>query len=267
MKTRAVTGVKRAILAATNYEGTANQLHGCINDAKIRYKLLIDKLGFDPKNITILLGTDATKANVMAAMARCKAAAKMEDYLYMLWSGHGSQIPSKSKTEKDKLDEIICLDGFSWSPDTMLTDKEFDKFLTGLPGFFFFTPDSCHSDDMMRDITFNEVPKFIPNPELDMTDHSRDVTASSLTKAASPDRCVEISGCGTSQTSADTVIKGVPCGAFSACFNQALEEYGYRATYAQLTARTQVLLKRGKYTQVPVLDCSAALSKVRAFGL
>jgi len=53
--------VKKAVIVGINYEGTKNELKGCVNDAKNSYTLLTKQYGFLPENIRILL--DGQKVN------------------------------------------------------------------------------------------------------------------------------------------------------------------------------------------------------------
>ncbi len=255
---------KRALLAATNYTGTSNALRGCVSDATRRRDTLILHCGFLEKNIVMLLGPDATAPNIISVMRQFKTDARDNDETYGLWSGHGSQIPDKR--DKDGLGEIICCDNFDWTSKTMITDKQIAKWLSGIRGRVFLTPDSCNSGDLTKGIVPADIKsKFLLNPEL------QGRTFSKLHKIFAPVNVslqAELSGCQDYQTSADIVnAEGIPCGAFSDAFEYVIRASKYKITYVELHRQITARLIKQRFQQRPQLDCSAAMSTMNVFGV
>ncbi|KVI11447.1 Peptidase C14, caspase catalytic [Cynara cardunculus var. scolymus] len=102
-----LVGSKRlAVLVGCNYANTPNELHGCINDVLAMRQMLINRFGFDPRNIQLL--TDAPGSLIMPTGAKIKEAldrmveeVEPGDVLYFHYSGHGTLIPSIKRVHVD----------------------------------------------------------------------------------------------------------------------------------------------------------------------
>eukprot|EP00243_Klebsormidium_subtile_P006492 TRINITY_DN275_c0_g1_i3.p1 TRINITY_DN275_c0_g1~~TRINITY_DN275_c0_g1_i3.p1 ORF type:complete len:147 (+),score=15.71 TRINITY_DN275_c0_g1_i3:148-588(+) len=104
--------VKKALLVGCNYPGTQAQLNGCGNDVFGFQNLLIERFGFLEANINILVDMDSrfpkpTGRAVKEALTALVSGANDGDVCLFHYSGHGTQIPNKTGTEEDSLDEAI----------------------------------------------------------------------------------------------------------------------------------------------------------------
>jgi hypothetical protein len=95
---------------------------------------------------TTLLTTDATSANVLAAIAEVGSALRPGDLFFLTYSGHGGQLGDQSGDEPDRLDETWAL------YDRQLLDDEIYALLSRFqPGVrVFMASDSCHSGSIGR---------------------------------------------------------------------------------------------------------------------
>jgi hypothetical protein len=85
------------------------------------------------------------------------------DQLLFHYSGHGAQVPTLNKQlEQDGLDEIICPYDFDGSSATTFRDKEFAQLFAGIPKgvHFIWISDSCHAEDLSRDIHTNSAVNY-----------------------------------------------------------------------------------------------------------
>lgn len=86
---------KYAILVGINdYYDTpeklsSSSLHGCINDANSIKNLLIDKFGFDAKNIDTIYNKNATKVNILNSLSKILKECRAGDAVVFYYSGHG----------------------------------------------------------------------------------------------------------------------------------------------------------------------------------
>lgn len=267
--------MKRALLIGINYIGTGNDLRGCINDAKNMEALLRDQYGFS--DIKLLLEKDATTAGIKAGMKWLIEGVVPGDVIVMHYSGHGSQLPSK--TEADGYEEIICPIDLNWR-DKVITDQDLRSTFNQVPNGVNTTVilDCCHSGDGMNQFesyyteavdylgtggSFTIVNtdgqqenRYLAPPEglCAERDHvvewhaSRDINASALL----------IAGCRSNQTSADAFISGMPQGAATASILAAVKANPNISYRALLDSMTDFMLRNG-FSQRPQLDGSGAL--------
>jgi len=125
------------------------------NDAKKLYECLIE-LGIDPRDITCLVSTQATKAKVESELRRLAALANKDDEILLFFAGHGVSISGSNyitcydTVPTDLFNSCIPL---RWIMDLLKTSASERKVI-----FL----DSCHSgleiDESMRGIldTMNE---------------------------------------------------------------------------------------------------------------
>lgn len=104
---------KRAVLIGCNYPGTKAELKGCINDVRRMHRCLLDRYGFPPEHIAVLIDTDGYEAqptgrNIRAALSDLVASAKPGDILFVHYSGHGTRLPAETGDDDDTgYDECI----------------------------------------------------------------------------------------------------------------------------------------------------------------
>ncbi|GAB4851822.1 hypothetical protein Ancab_031221 [Ancistrocladus abbreviatus] len=144
-------GKRLAVLVGCNYPDSGHELQGCINDVLAMQELLVERFGFDPKDIEVL--TDEPESHVMPtglnikkALRRMVDRAEEGDVLYFHYSGHGTLIPSLKPNEPSRQDEAIVPCDFN-----LITDMDFRQLVNRLPCKSSLTilSDSCHSGGLI----------------------------------------------------------------------------------------------------------------------
>ena len=112
------------LLIGVNYTGTNNELSGCINDIKSVKKLFVDKFKIPKENIRSMhdFSSDAMKPtgkNIKEQLKWLVEKSSESDYVFLHFSGHGTQTYDRNGDEKDGRDELICPIDF---PNDYLTD-------------------------------------------------------------------------------------------------------------------------------------------------
>lgn len=149
------------------------QLQGSANDVALMREVLMQK-NFAPQRIVTLAegvpgAADPTRANILAAFDRLANGVKAGDFVYLHFSGHGSQQPSqpgKSPPEPDGRDEIFLPKDIGEWNDTVgavenaLVDSEMNVVVSRLRkkgAFVWVVFDSCHSGTMTRGAGSDEI--------------------------------------------------------------------------------------------------------------
>ncbi len=167
-----VWAVNRALLVGVGvYDNLPEnrQLRGPANDAALMRDLLLDQ-GFAEPDIELLAdglprAQPPTRRAIDNALARLAVTAGSGDFVFVHFSGHGSQQPARSngsdstRAEPDGLDETILprdvgrWDGAARTVGGALTDDEIMAALTRIRdrgAFVWAVFDSCHSGDITR---------------------------------------------------------------------------------------------------------------------
>lgn len=134
--------VQRALLVGIDeYPNPINNLNSCVKDTQAFHGMLVGKFGFPEEEIEQLHNTDATLANVRAALDRLFAGAGPGDHLVYFESSHGYRYP-----KGDTMVEVLCL------YDAFLEDTEFAGRTQQLPrGVLTVVLDACHSGGMNKE--------------------------------------------------------------------------------------------------------------------
>jgi len=257
----------KAILVGINaYPGAP--LSGCVNDVTDMAEFLCDHAGFNPDSVRLLTDKRATTAAILERVRWLITGAKAGDRLVFHYSGHGAQVPTRdTKAEVDGLLEVICPVEFDWSPEHMITDKDFAKLFAQIPAGvkFLWISDSCHSGDLDRSIPHPLAPKSKSMPQpADIAWRMRSAAKKELVTASAsraalgketPFPGVLISGCKSTQTSADAVFNGRASGALTYNLLKVLgNPQGMRESLTDVVRGVRSNLKQGGYSQVPQLE-------------
>lgn len=158
------------VVAAADYVNLDERwwLVGPKNDADLvsTYLLSDAPVPFAPENVVVLSDTDghdpATLANIRAAFARLEAALEPGDFVYLHFSGHGTQAPARDPdSELDGLDELFLpVDIGKWNDqvgevENALVDDEIGALLDRLRrkgADVWVVFDSCHSGTATRGV-------------------------------------------------------------------------------------------------------------------
>jgi metacaspase-1 len=166
----AYAGEKRALIVAVGSypENSGWNKLSSANDAQLM-RIILQRQGFNDKDITILTDEKATKANIIKTMVKLIAQSNKNDVVVFHFSGHGQQITDINGDELDGLDEaLIPYDALKQASDKYkgenhLIDDELNEFLkrlrkkVGPGGDVIFILDACHSGTATRGQTENGV--------------------------------------------------------------------------------------------------------------
>lgn len=263
---------KRALLVGINrYKIPGADLRGCLNDVKNMRSVLSRYYGFADKDIRTLTDLQATKKAMQSEITRLIGKARAGDVLLFHYSGHGSNVPDKNGDEADARDEILCPTDLDWL-DPLLDDwlrVEFDKLPAGVN--FTVIMDCCHSGTNTRAIQppdAKRIERFLPCPlDLLATESGRRLRGTvrgrrtELRAAARRADIVNvnmpellITGCRSTQTSADAYIGNTYNGALTYNLAAAINARKGKLSYKELHALTLQSLKKGRFDQVPQLE-------------
>ena len=126
-------GTYRAVICGiSDYEGSDNDLSYCDDDAQELYDRLLSGSNWSADNVQLLLDSQATEANIQAAIAAMGAAAVPGDVCLFFFSGHGGgDMPDADGDEGgDGFDEYMC--PYNLTTDE-ITDDELGDWLDALP--------------------------------------------------------------------------------------------------------------------------------------
>lgn len=264
---------KKALLIGINrYRIPGADLRGCVNDVKNLQSALVELYGFAGRDVATLTDLAATKKAMERAIRALIAGARKGDVLLLHYSGHGSNVPDDNGDEADRRDEILCPTDLDWK-DPLRDDwlrATFDKLPAGVN--LTVIMDCCHSGSNTRAIAPPDAPRierYLPSPwDLVATESGRRLrgTVRGSLRASAPSTRrrsdvvnadipeVLITGCRSTQTSADAWIRGSYNGALTYHLVSAMRKAKGRLSYRELHARALESLKRGDFDQVPQLE-------------
>ncbi|KAG5181055.1 peptidase C14, caspase domain-containing protein [Tribonema minus] len=241
----------RALLLCNNYVGTDAELRGCFADGE-RLKAALVSAGAVPEGRVRVL-REASAADAVAALEDLARRSREERlaYVFIAYSGHGTQVRDADGDEADGLDEAICPGDFETAG--VVSD---DLLRRVFAGFYYrtsvvFVCDACHSGSML-DLRFSY-------------DGRRCADAGAASDVGR--RVLMISGCRDSQTSADAFLGGTRYGgALTDCLLRSLRDVPEaRGDVFRLVHETSKRLGEGGFDQVPVLSSSFLIPKRHAF--
>ncbi|KAF8173239.1 peptidase C14, caspase domain-containing protein [Mycena galopus ATCC 62051] len=151
-------GAKRALLIGINGLSSPTKdyrlLHGPHRDVAEMKSLLLATYGYQEDDIQILVddgvpGHEPDRQNIMLGIDNLVSGTQPGDKLFFLYCGHTVQVPNRSGTEEDGMDEcLVPLDG----EERMIKDNELrarlvDRLSGGVSLVAVF--DSCHSASLL----------------------------------------------------------------------------------------------------------------------
>lgn len=245
-------------IGINDYPGTNNDLSGCVNDANDWADML------EARNVAVDVLTDsqATKANIVAALREGISITGYRDTLYVTFSGHGSYVPDYSGDEIDGRDEVLC--AYDFQNNGLISDDElFDIFSTKRFGArVVFFSDSCHSGSVNR---FLQMPtagralktrympptEFLEGEQLRRAMQAQNVRATEQPRAGA----VLISGCNDFEYSYDAWFNVNGQWRANGAFTYtALKQFSAGQNYKQWHQAIRTKLPSSDYPQAPQLD-------------
>jgi hypothetical protein len=235
-KTITINKNKKALLIGINYTGTSNELYGCINDTTA-IKERISKQGFnDITVITDLTTKKATRNNILEGFKNLLMNCQAGDFLFFVYSGHGSYAIDRNGDEKDGRDELIV----SCDLQSILDDELKALIQTYLKAdvTLFALFDSCFSGSVL-DLKY----QFMDSLDYDkFTENSKQLETQG--------NVIMISGCTDNQTAADAVFGGKAAGAMTWSLLESLKQKP-NFNWRELVKTMRDLLKTSQFTQIP----------------
>jgi hypothetical protein len=268
---------KKALCVGINdYPYDGNDLNGCVNDAKAWADLLVGHYGFARTDVKLMLDSEATKANIMAALKNLLKGSKSGDLLVFTNSSHGTYIEDQSGDE-EMYDEALCPYDCQ---DNLIVDDELRELFTNLPkgvGLSVIS-DSCHSGSVTR-VALSDVVPGLKTPDdrrvrfLNPALMGRKLLenpwkAKPKGKVKYPEskmKDVLLSGCTDKEYSYDARIGGVYHGAMTYFAIKTIQEADYKITFQQLQTRLLYLLDDAGYPQHPQLEGKKTNKKKQIF--
>lgn len=246
----------KALLVGINkYPGCP--LNGCINDITDMANFLTTKCNFPQDAVRLLADERATTAAILDRLNWLISGAQPGDHLLFHYSGHGAQVATRSKVgEIDGLDEVICPVEFDWTDAHMIRDKQFFQLFKSVPKgvHFIWISDSCHSDDLEKDmVRVRSMPMPIDMAWRMTTAKNKDLEAKKDVTVL--DNVLLLSGCKSNQTSADAVFNGRANGALTYYLLHELQEKnGTTSSMTTILSKVRADLRSNRYSQIPQLE-------------
>jgi metacaspase-1 len=261
-------------IGINDYPIRGMDLKGCVNDAKGWAAALTRHFDFATGDVTMVLDSEATKKNVVAKLKSLLRRAARGDVLVFTNSSHGTYVADEDGDEV-RFDEAMC----PWDCDEhLLVDDELRDLFDNLPEGvrFTFVSDSCHSGTLTRAVPPWTTPdrrrvRFLNPRLLGLPERPFGATgrsASGTRRGGRPESVMKevlISGCGATQYSYDAKIGNRYHGAMTFHALRALEDAGWKTTYAKWVPRINTLLDAGGYDQEPQLEGRSAAKSRRVF--
>ena len=163
-------GRGRALLIGIDEYWHVSRLKGPVNDARAMKSFIVDRAGFDDGDVKMLLDSEATRENVLAAIDDWLIrGTEAGDEVFLFFSGHGFQQPDANGDEADRLDETLVPVDASVGEDgtiaAMITDDEMASLLDRLTGRRTRVMiDACHSGTSDRFSVVGESWRYVKTP-------------------------------------------------------------------------------------------------------
>ena len=230
---------KQALLIGCNYNNSAYQLNGCINDVN-NIKSMIKNIGFN--NINVL--TDETnktpnKINILTELTNLLSNSNNNDLLFFSYSGHGSQVVDRNGDETDGLDEVMVPSDFN-----VITDDELKTVIQTYlkPNVTLFALFDCCNSGTVLDLKY----QYLDSLNYDnYTENNNAIDTLG--------NVIMISGCTDNQTSADAFINNTSQGAMTWAFIESINSKP-KLSWRELIQNMRKLLTNSQYTQIPQLS-------------
>jgi hypothetical protein len=230
---------KNALLIGCNYNNSAYQLNGCINDVN-NIKSMIKNVGFN--NINILTDdteTKPNKSNILTELTKLLSNSNNNDLLFFSYSGHGSQLVDRNGDETDGRDEVMVPLDFN-----VITDDELKKIIQTYlkPNVTLFALFDCCNSGTILDLKY----QYLDSLNYDNYTENNKATDT-------PGNVIMISGCTDKQTSADAFINNISQGAMTWSFIESINSNS-KLSWRELIQNMRKLLTNSQYTQIPQLS-------------
>jgi len=242
--------MRRALLVGIDhYKNHKYNLKGCVNDVHAMHDFLLQKAGFEEKEIKCVVNQQATRDELLKQLTWLVYDTRPGDKILFYYSGHGYRLPEiESGNEPDGFDEAICPHDFDWLREThAIIDNEFSDIFSVVPKgvSFVWISDSCHSGDLSETGLKHQKTGFF-----------------SKSKIKSNNNVVLIAGSRSEQKSTFLYTDNAFHGVLTHFLLQVLNmPDGLTISLKEVMKRVKKLVKQGNYEQEPQLEGCTSLMK------
>jgi hypothetical protein len=249
-------------------------LPGAANDARAMADLLVNRFGFQPDNVKLILDHAATRDRLAAELGGwLPSVVRPGDHVTFYFAGHGSQTWNLDGTEEDGLDETICpADVMRGNTERDIRDKELAVWLSQInTDNIVVIWDKCHARGSTRAVTpFARPRNLARNVESDVGKPEEAEKAAAMARAQAelyadglPEQpgILEIAASQSDEVALDIAWPNRTGGsghtwggAFTTPFVQNLWQAGPDATYGEVFGKTTNDMRRNRFRQEPGID-------------
>ena len=160
----------KALLIGIDAYRHVSKLVGPVNDAKAMHEFVTGEMGFEPRDVRLLLDDEATRAAILREIEEWLIdGTRQGDEVFFYFSGHGFQQPDTNGDEPDRFDEtLVPVDVVVRNDKTvsgMITDDEIAALLNRLSGRNVdVVVDACHSGTSDKISVVGEAWRYIKSP-------------------------------------------------------------------------------------------------------
>jgi len=243
-------------------------LPGAANDARAVADVLVNRYGFEPGNVKLVLDHAATRERLETELSEwLPSVARPGDLVWFYFAGHGSQAWDMDGDEEDGLDETVCpADVTRGNTEMDILDDEVGVWLNQLSTKNVVVVwDKCHAKSSTRAVTPFARPRSLDRDV--RQDVPRPAGATSVKTAAGPEdgggpgaAILEIAAAQADEVAIDATFPGRAGGeprnggAFTTPFVHNLWNAPEGATYSEIFERTREDMRRNRFRQQPHLD-------------
>lgn len=236
-----------AVLFGLNYPNTSSELRGCANDIidmgnyiRGKYDKIYQYTDIDPST-----SDKCTRNGILGTLKEMAALANQDSLkrLFIHYSGHGSYIRDQNRDEPDGCDESIV--PTDYMRHSLITDDEIHAILATFPATCTITMifDCCHAGTI-ADLQYSRTSYKAPIVKSDIGNISA--------------KCICMSGCLDSQTSADAYGLSQQrrfSGALTTCLLSVINSKNLTKV-DDIQKEVQLMLRSKDFSQVPEVTAS-----------
>ncbi len=264
---------KHALIIGINkypFMSAKAQLRGCVNDAELIRKILVNKFNFEPSNIATCYDEGATRDAILAEMDRLTDVIEQDDIVVFHYSGHGSLCNTHSEHTDEGSGKNNCIlphDDSEPSADKKpiyreIRDDQFNDWLQKLATKTRYSTlifDCCNSGTMTRGRDDSTQVRMVPPEARPLPSQPTSSTSEFLTK---PKR-----GAGAWLTLSDNYVVIAACRDKQLAKERSIPHNGGTVRHGMLTYHLSHALRQAKpgttYRDVFEPTCAGVASQVK----
>jgi hypothetical protein len=246
--------MKRALLIGCNYLNTTYELNGCINDVTTMNNILKRYMNFNDSEIIQMTDNLSRTSNLYPSKNNIINILKQiflltDEYIYIHYSGHGSNIIDKNKDELDKYDECLIPADYNNGENIIVDDDLFLLFKFIKPSCQVFISLDCCLSGTLCDLNYcfnynKNTKKF-------------NIINTNKKNIYETKNIISLSAVQDNQYAYDIYKNGKAQGAFTMSLNNVLNKHGINISLNILfTHLYNELINNGYSTMTPLISSS-----------